>query len=70
MSPQSFIFNIRIAANYDKTPAQILIRWVIEPGFIVSPEYIKKERIIENSGILDSSISDEEMETLNGLNEN
>ncbi|MCH7619719.1 MAG: hypothetical protein IH880_08135 [Candidatus Marinimicrobia bacterium] len=31
---------------------------------------IRKEQIIENSGILDSSISNEEMETLNGLNEN
>ena len=38
--------------------------------FLVIPESIRKELIIENYGIFEYSISEEEIETLNGLNEN
>lgn len=59
----------KIAQKYDKTPAQILIRWAIEQKIVVIPKSIKKERIIENSKVFDFAISEEDMKILNSLNE-
>ncbi|WP_017852761.1 aldo/keto reductase [Leptospira interrogans] len=59
----------KIAQKYDKTPAQILIRWAIEQKIVVIPKSIKKERIIENSKVFDFAISEEDMKILNSLDE-
>ncbi|WP_061241839.1 aldo/keto reductase [Leptospira interrogans] len=59
----------KIAQKYDKTPAQILIRWAIEQKIVVIPKSIKKERIIENSKVFDFTISEEDMKILNSLDE-
>jgi diketogulonate reductase-like aldo/keto reductase len=59
-----------IADKYEKTPAQILIRWALELDFIVLPKSAREHRIIENADVLDFSISEEDMKYLEGLNEN
>ncbi|ASP41758.1 aldo/keto reductase [Leptospira interrogans] len=59
----------KIAQKYDKTPAQILIRWAIEQKIVVIPKSIKKERIIENSKVFDFAITEEDMKILNSLDE-
>lgn len=59
-----------IAKKYDKTSAQILIRWAIEQKIVVIPKSTKKERIIENSKVFDFKISEEDMKILNSLDEN
>jgi len=61
---------VEIAQKYDKSAAQILIRWVLQHGLIVLPKSSKKERIIENSSIFDFKISDDDMKKLDGFNEN
>lgn len=60
----------KIAAKYEKTAAQILIRWALEHEFIVIPKSTKQHRIIENASVFDFSISKEDMDFLDGLNEN
>ncbi|AYV55241.1 aldo/keto reductase [Leptospira kmetyi] len=60
----------KIAKQYGKTPAQILIRWAIEQDIVVIPKSVKKERIIENSKVFDFKISEADMKTLNSLDEN
>jgi diketogulonate reductase-like aldo/keto reductase len=60
----------KIAAKYEKTTAQILIRWALEYEFIVIPKSTKQQRIIENASIFDFSISKEDMDFLDGLNQN
>lgn len=61
---------VDIARRYNKTPAQILIRWALQKEAVVIPKSVHKERIIENADVFDFSISTEDMETLDSFNEN
>ena len=60
----------RLARKYGKSPAQILIRWGLENRFVVIPKSVRPERIIENANVFDFSIAAEDMQMLDGLNEN
>jgi diketogulonate reductase-like aldo/keto reductase len=59
-----------IAGKYDKSTAQILIRWVLEKRYVVLPKSVNPSRIIENASVFDFKISPEDMEILEGFNEN
>ncbi|CAH1778681.1 unnamed protein product [Owenia fusiformis] len=58
---------VKMAEKYKKTGAQILLRWSIQNGFVTVPKSVKKKRIFENSQIFDFSLSQEDMDVLNGL---
>ncbi len=58
-----------IGVEYSKTPAQILIRWVLQHGVRVIPKSSNKGRILENINVFDFSISEEDMETLNSFSD-
>ena len=53
-----------------RSTAQILIRWAIEHDLVVIPKSADPLRIRENAQVFDFSISDEDMQILNGFNEN
>jgi diketogulonate reductase-like aldo/keto reductase len=57
-----------IAADYDRTPAQVLIRWSLQLGNVVIPRSAKPERIASNFNVFDFELAAEHMDTLNGLN--
>ena len=38
----------QVAVRYDKTPAQILIRWSIQNDVVTIPKSIKTHRVYEN----------------------
>jgi methylglyoxal/glyoxal reductase len=58
-----------LAAKYSKTPAQIMIRWGLQHSLVVIPKSTNEERIRENSQVFDFEISDEDMKSLDSLNE-
>ena len=58
-----------IAAKYNKSVAQVIIRWDLQNGVITIPKSIKEHRIIENADVFDFSLTSEEMEQIAGLNE-
>jgi len=58
-----------IAERLGRTPAQVLIRWSIEHDLIVLPKSTHRERIEENAGVFDFSLSDEDMAALDALDE-
>jgi diketogulonate reductase-like aldo/keto reductase len=60
----------KISRKYNKSPAQILVRWSLEHDLVVIPKSSHEERILENSRVFDFHINEKDMETLNSLNEN
>lgn len=58
-----------VAAQYDKTPAQVLIRWNLQLGNVVIPRSAKPERIAENFDVLDFELAEEHLAALTGLDD-
>ena len=56
-----------LATKYKKTPAQIILRWHIQNGFITIPKSCKPERIKENFEIFDFQLLEDEMKAINNL---
>ncbi|CAF1104457.1 unnamed protein product [Rotaria sp. Silwood1] len=56
-----------IANKLSKTPAQILIRWSVQHGYITIPKTSKKSRLQSNADVFNWSIPDEDMKVLNAL---
>jgi diketogulonate reductase-like aldo/keto reductase len=59
-----------IAAKYNKTTAQLMIKWGLQRGFVQIPKSVKKERIIENAQVFDFTITDDDMTEIFKLNIN
>lgn len=58
-----------VAQAHGKTPAQVLIRWSIQLGNVVIPRSATAERIKSNLDVFDFELTDDEMATLNGLDD-
>ena len=59
-----------LAKKYNKTNAQIIVRWHLQHEVVVIPKSANKERIKENSDVYDFNISKEDMNYIDSLNEN
>lgn len=60
----------KLAEKYHKTPAQIILHWHVQMGFIVIPGSRNPEHIKENIDIFDFTLTDEEMAEIAKLNKN
>ncbi|WP_293003499.1 aldo/keto reductase [Mycobacterium sp.] len=58
-----------IAAEYDRSPAQVLIRWSIQLGNVVIPRSGNPERIASNIDVFDFELTTEHMDALSGLDD-
>ncbi|MDR2755103.1 MAG: aldo/keto reductase [Planctomycetaceae bacterium] len=58
---------IRIADKYQKTPAQICIRWCLQGGILPLPKSTTSSRIRENTMVFDFELSAQEVQTINQL---
>ena len=58
-----------IAAAVGRTPAQVLIRWSLQKGFVVLPRSSNAARIAENATVFDFSLDDAQIATLDELDE-
>lgn len=58
-----------IAAKYGKSPAQVILRWDLQNGIVTIPKSVTPERIRANTELYDFELTAEEIEQINGLNE-
>lgn len=61
---------LELAEKYGKTTAQLMIRWEIQNDILTIPKSVNKDRITANFDAWDFNISAEDIEIINGLNEN
>ncbi len=59
----------KIAKEHGKTPAQVILRWELQQGFIVIPKSVHEERMRENRDINDFELDADEMEAIAMLDE-
>ena len=60
---------IKIAKKYNKTSAQIILRWQLQAGYIAIPGSKNPDHIKENISIFDFELSDEDMKEIYNINE-
>ncbi|MET0571152.1 MAG: aldo/keto reductase [Pedobacter agri] len=56
-----------IGAKYNKSVAQIILRWLVQRGVVVIPKSVKKERIVENIDVFDFELATEDMDAIMAL---
>ncbi len=56
-----------IGKKYNKTIAQVILRWLVQRGVVAIPKSVRKERMKENFEIFDFSLSSEDMEAIKAL---
>jgi diketogulonate reductase-like aldo/keto reductase len=59
-----------LGKKYGKTPAQVILRWHTQMGFVVIPGSKNAEHIKDNMDIFDFALTDEEMEQIAKLDKN
>ena len=59
-----------IATKYNKTFAQIILRWQLQAGYIVIPGSSNLDHILENYSIFDFSLNEEDMKNIADINKN
>ena len=56
-----------IAVKYNKSVAQIILRWLTQRGIIAIPKSVRKERMKENFDVFTFELSETEMQTITTL---
>ena len=58
-----------IGSKYNKSIAQVVLRWLTQRGIVAIPKSVRKERIEENFNIFDFRLSNEEMQSIQTLDQ-
>ena len=56
-----------IGKKYNKSIAQVILRWLTQRGVVAIPKSVRKERMEENFNIFDFELSAEDMEAIKSL---
>lgn len=59
----------KLAAKYERSPAQVIIRWHLQHGFVVIPKSTNPKRQRENINVFDFELSNEDMNLIDELEE-
>jgi 2,5-diketo-D-gluconate reductase A len=58
---------LSVGSKYDKSVAQVVLRWLIQRGVVVIPKSVRRERIVENFNVFDFELSGEDMDAISTL---
>jgi 2,5-diketo-D-gluconate reductase A len=59
----------KLAAEVQRTPAQVLLRWNLQRGTVPLPKANQKQHQVENLGLFDFELDEDLMDGLDGMNE-
>lgn len=57
----------KIAEAHGKTVAQVILRWMLQEGVVTFPKTTNPQHILDNIGVFDFELSDDEMTRINAL---
>ena len=60
---------VTIAAEVGRTPAQVLVRWSVQKGFVVLAGSSNPDHVRENAAVFDFALDDSQMAALDALDE-
>lgn len=60
---------VSLTKKYSCTPAQLMVRWSVQHGFVPLPKSVSKQRIRENGNVGGFAIEEADMQMLDGLDE-
>lgn len=58
-----------LSSQYSCTPAQLMIGWSLQHGFVPLPKSVTKQRIIDNGNVGSFEIDEAGMQKMDGLDE-
>lgn len=58
---------VPMAKKYNRSVAQVTLRWLTQRGVVVIPKTVQKHRMIENFNIFDFELSTDDMKTIEKL---
>lgn len=61
---------VSIGKQYDKSIAQVVLRWLIQREVVCIPKSVRKERMAENFNVFDFELSADDMSSIATLDEN
>jgi len=61
---------VDIAKKYNKTAAQVCLRWGIQRGTTIVPKTATKSRLPENIDLFSWTMTEDEMKSIDALNKN
>ncbi|SDE02567.1 aldo/keto reductase [Riemerella columbipharyngis] len=61
---------VSVARKYNKSAAQVILRWLTQRDIIAIPKSVRRERMEENFNIFDFELSEEEMNFIKTLDTN
>ncbi|MBC1547812.1 aldo/keto reductase [Listeria sp. FSL L7-1435] len=59
----------KIGAKYDKSAAQVILRWLVEQDIIVLAKSVKPERMAQNLAVFDFELTDADKKEIASLNQ-
>ena len=60
---------VELAKKYNVSPAQLMVRWSLQKGYVPLPKSTSRERIEENAKVDGFVIADEDIRKLDGCDE-
>ena len=59
----------KIGKQYNKTPAQVVLRWLLQRGIQIIPKSVKPERMAQNFDVFNFQLSEADMKEIEKLDE-
>lgn len=58
-----------VAARHGKSVTQVVLRWIVQQGLVVLSKTVSESRAVENAGIFDFALTQDEMAAIHALSD-